>query len=102
MKKRRRSSDKARLDRPGQPAQDEGSGGAASHSAGIASKFAKLESATIKDVARTAGLSTATVSYVLNGSKPVSQKTAMVKDALAACQYRPNQDAVRLATLAQH
>ncbi len=48
--------------------------------------------ATIKDVARAAGVSTATVSYVLNDSAPVSPTTR--ERVLAAAQqlnYQPNQ-----------
>jgi len=50
--------------------------------------------ATRNDVARVAGLSTATVSYVLNGSKRVSPETAArVREAAAMLGYRPNQAA---------
>lgn len=46
---------------------------------------------TRKDVARLAGVSTAVVSYVVNGSKNVSPATeAKVRDAIAALGYRPN------------
>ena len=49
---------------------------------------------TRNDVARLAGVSTAVVSYVLNGSKNVSPKTAeKVHDAVAMLGYRPNQAA---------
>ncbi|ASN53414.1 LacI family DNA-binding transcriptional regulator [Sinomonas sp. R1AF57] len=47
--------------------------------------------ATRKDVARLAGVSTAVVSYVVNGSKNVSPATAAkVRDAIAVLGYRPN------------
>ncbi len=47
--------------------------------------------ATLRDVARRAGVSTATVSYVLNGTRPVSPEVeARVWEAVAALQYRPN------------
>jgi DNA-binding LacI/PurR family transcriptional regulator len=56
--------------------------------------------ATILDVACLAGVSTATVSRVVNGSARVSPKTAeIVKSALKACQYQPNADALRLRGL---
>lgn len=49
---------------------------------------------TRNDVARLAGVSTAVVSYVLNGSKPVAPATATkVRDAVAMLGYRPNQAA---------
>ena len=49
---------------------------------------------TRNDVARLAGVSTAVVSYVLNGSKPVAPATAArVRDAVAMLGYRPNQAA---------
>jgi LacI family transcriptional regulator len=45
--------------------------------------------ATIQDVARTAGVSTATVSHVMNGSRPVSPETReRVLTAIAALNYR--------------
>ncbi|HKU11044.1 MAG TPA: LacI family DNA-binding transcriptional regulator, partial [Sinomonas sp.] len=48
--------------------------------------------ATRKDVARLAGVSTAVVSYVVNGGpKRVSPATeAKVRDAIAVLGYRPN------------
>lgn len=50
--------------------------------------------ATRNDVARLAGVSTAVVSYVLNGSKRVLPETAAkVHDAVALLGYRPNQAA---------
>ena len=48
-------------------------------------------SATIKDVAREAGVSVATVSRVLNGSCSVSEdSTARVNDAIKKLNYSPN------------
>jgi LacI family transcriptional regulator len=50
--------------------------------------------ATRNDVARLAGVSTAVVSYVLNGSKRVSpEAAAKVNDAVAMLGYQPNQAA---------
>lgn len=47
--------------------------------------------ATVKDVARVAGVSLGTVSHVLNGNKPVSAATsAAVRAAVAELDYRPN------------
>ncbi|WP_022886231.1 substrate-binding domain-containing protein [Glaciibacter superstes] len=47
--------------------------------------------ATRTDVARRAGVSPAVVTYTLNGSGPVSAKTAQrVKDAVEELGYRPN------------
>lgn len=47
--------------------------------------------ATIKDVAREAGVSTATVSRVLNGNYPVSQDAKdKVENAIKALNYHPN------------
>jgi LacI family transcriptional regulator len=46
---------------------------------------------TIKDIARLARVSTATVSYVLNGTRPVSsERHQRVMAAIAELQYRPN------------
>ncbi|MGI6003521.1 MAG: LacI family DNA-binding transcriptional regulator [Lachnospiraceae bacterium] len=46
---------------------------------------------TIKDVAQRAGVSIATVSYVLNGTKTVTPKTRRkVMDAVKALNYAPN------------
>jgi len=55
--------------------------------------------ATRNDVARLAGVSTAVVSYVVNGGpRPVSEKTATrVRDAIDRLGYRPNTTARALA-----
>src|SRR6185503_11533664 len=46
---------------------------------------------TIKDIAKRARVSTATVSYVLNGTRPVSpERHGRVMEAIAELQYRPN------------
>ncbi|MCG0238842.1 MAG: substrate-binding domain-containing protein [Firmicutes bacterium] len=53
---------------------------------------------TIRDVARAAGVSVATVSYVLNGSPAISAETReRVLQAIAALDYRPNRLARGLA-----
>lgn len=53
---------------------------------------------TIKDVARLAGVSTATVSRVTSGSNAVSDKTAArVLEAVSQLQYCPNVLAAELA-----
>lgn len=50
-----------------------------------------LELATIRDVARHAGVSISTVSLALNGTGPVSEETrARVEAAVAAVRYTPN------------
>ena len=47
---------------------------------------------TIRDVAREAGVSYATVSRVLNGSGPVSEKTrTRVMEAVERFHYHPNE-----------
>lgn len=54
---------------------------------------------TIKDIANIAGVSTATVSYVINGTKPVMpEKRQRVLDAIAQTGYQPNQVAKSLRT----
>lgn len=55
--------------------------------------------ATIRDVAKLAGVSTATVSHVLNNSRPVMQDTRQsVLDAIARLNYRPSAIARSLTT----
>jgi DNA-binding transcriptional regulator YdaS (Cro superfamily) len=67
---------------------------------GLSSVQRSSPSTTIIDVARVAGVSTATVSRVINGSCTVSPGTAdAVKRALEACHYKPNWDAIRLRSL---
>lgn len=47
--------------------------------------------ATLRDVARRAGVSTATVSRWLNGSLPLPDQTRVaIEDSIAALNYRPN------------
>jgi LacI family transcriptional regulator len=54
---------------------------------------------TMADVARMAGVSTATVSHVLNGTRPVRDSTReLVLSAVAATHYSPNTVARSLAT----
>lgn len=56
------------------------------------------KSITIDDIARQAGVSTSTVSRVLNGTKPVAaDKRALVLAAVERLQYRPNAMARGLA-----
>lgn len=55
------------------------------------------------DVARLAGVSPAVVSYVLNGSHPVSDETRLrVETAIRELDYRPNALARSLATARSH
>ena len=59
----------------------------------------KAKRVTRADVARLAGVSTATVSYVLNASQKVPERTAKaVWDAVRRLDYRPNLIARSLAT----
>ena len=52
---------------------------------------------TIKDIAKFAGVSTATVSRVMNGSHNVSPQTRVtVMQAISAWNYRPNSYAILL------
>jgi DNA-binding LacI/PurR family transcriptional regulator len=61
------------------------------------------ERATIDDVARRAGVSTATVSRVLNGSGKVAESTFLrVQEAMEALNYHPNTQARGLATRRTH
>jgi DNA-binding LacI/PurR family transcriptional regulator len=58
---------------------------------------------TIRDVARAAGVSTATVSQVLNGSRPVAASTRLrVEAVIAELGFRPNTFARALKTLRSH
>ncbi|WP_432561434.1 LacI family DNA-binding transcriptional regulator [Kineococcus sp. SYSU DK003] len=53
---------------------------------------------TSKDVARVAGVSQSTVSYVMSGKRPISEKTRrLVEDAMAQLLYEPNAGARALA-----
>jgi LacI family transcriptional regulator len=55
---------------------------------------------TIRDVAQAAGVSTATVSQVLNGSRPVAEATRLrIEEVIAELKYRPNTFARALKTL---
>jgi LacI family transcriptional regulator len=55
---------------------------------------------TIRDVARAAGVSTATVSQVLNGGRPVADATRQrIEQVIAELNYRPNTFARGLKTL---
>jgi DNA-binding LacI/PurR family transcriptional regulator len=54
---------------------------------------------TIADVARDAGVSTSTVSYVLSGRRPISSSTrARVEASISALGYRPHAGARALAS----
>jgi len=54
---------------------------------------------TIKDIAREAGVSTATVSYVINNSRPVMpEKRKRVMDVISKTNYQPNRVAKSLRT----
>ena len=59
--------------------------------------------ATIKDVARMAGVSTATVSHVLNNTRYVSEETrSLVLEAVSRLGYRPSGVARSLTTKQTH
>jgi LacI family transcriptional regulator len=59
--------------------------------------------ATIKDVAQDAGVSTATVSHVLNGTRPVSKELAeRVRKSVAKLDYHPDRVARSLRTQRTH
>ncbi len=59
--------------------------------------------ATIRDVAARAGVSVATVSYVINGTKPVAPETAArVRRAMEELDYHPNAVAQSLRTRTTH
>jgi len=58
-----------------------------------------VEAITIKDIAREAGVSTATVSYVINSSRPVMpEKRQRVLDVISKTNYQPNRVAKSLRT----
>jgi len=58
---------------------------------------------SIKDVARVAGVSTATVSHVLNNTRFVSEETRRkVVNAIERCNYYPNAYARSLASGRSH
>jgi len=58
-----------------------------------------VEFITIKDIAREAGVSTATVSYVINDSRPVMpEKRQRVLDVISKRNYQPNRVAKSLRT----
>ncbi|WP_432574480.1 LacI family DNA-binding transcriptional regulator [Kineococcus sp. SYSU DK005] len=54
---------------------------------------------TSKDVARVAGVSQSTVSYVMSGKRPISEKTRrLVEDAMEQLTYQPHAGARALAS----
>ncbi|GAB7191012.1 LacI family DNA-binding transcriptional regulator [Kineococcus sp. NUM-3379] len=58
---------------------------------------------TSKDVARVAGVSQSTVSYVMSGKRPISEKTRrLVEDAMAQLTYQPHAGARALASQRTH
>ena len=61
--------------------------------------FLPFKTSRIKDVAHEAGVSTATVSHVINGTKYVTDDTRRrVLDAVKRCEYHPNANARSLAS----
>lgn len=59
--------------------------------------------ATIRDIAKRAGVSVATVSYVINGTKPVAPQTAArVRRVMEELDYYPNAAAQSLRTRTTH
>lgn len=64
----------------------------------VASKLGPHKTTRIKDVAREAGVSTATVSHVINKTKHVTDRTrASVLRAIERCNFYPNAQARSLA-----
>src|SRR5690606_15555186 len=60
---------------------------------------ARADMVTIADVARHAGVSSSTVSYVLSGKRTISEDTRdRVRQAVEALEYRPNASARALAS----
>ena len=58
-----------------------------------------MDNITIKDIAKAAGVSTATVSYVINGTKTVTpERQKRVLDVIAKTGYQPNAVAQSLRT----
>jgi DNA-binding LacI/PurR family transcriptional regulator len=62
-----------------------------------------MDMATIKDVAAMAGVSVSTVSYAINGTRPISTgKEASIMEAMRKLNYRPNAIARSLASKRTH
>ena len=62
-----------------------------------------MKPVTIKDIARESGVSTATVSYVINGTRPVTpEKRQRILDVIARTNYQPNRVAKSLRTKKTH
>lgn len=58
-----------------------------------------MKRATIRDVAKEAGVSAATVSYVLNGKHSIKEETkTLIRDAIAKLEYVPDLNAKGLTT----
>lgn len=65
--------------------------------------MARLSGPSLRDVAEHAGVSTATVSFVLNNTKPVAAETrARVEQAIASLNYRRSPSALALRTGRHH